>query len=240
MLQALLQSLPTKRMTTTAAASGNREIDQARNPPPPLCSARHPLCPYIFMTPLNSDPPPPPSPAPHLCALPQALSKDPSYTDALLEYAECLKWRGLYTESEFQLKKLLDSDPNLCKAWRNYGDLRLRAWDWDGALEAYSKARGVDPTDFMSCHYYCHLLYRLGRSAELKELLPEYTAMKRARSNRFNNPCGVQMYVETQLLCIVNTKWMQGVLWFIVGAAVASIAWAVPFVVSASKPCPQV
>ena len=74
-----------------------------------------------------------------------AVEGDASSPDLQRMHADLLKAQGRPSEAVWVYERLVYEQPNNFEAWNNLGNARHESGDLDGAIEAFQKARLIDP-----------------------------------------------------------------------------------------------
>ncbi|MEW6576555.1 MAG: sulfotransferase [Pseudomonadota bacterium] len=74
-----------------------------------------------------------------------AVEGDTSSPDLQRMHADLLKAQGRPSEAVWVYERLVYEQPNNFEAWNNLGNARHESGDLDGAIEAFQKARLIDP-----------------------------------------------------------------------------------------------
>lgn len=82
----------------------------------------------------------------------EAVAADPDSAIALLKLGTVLLNIGRWNEAETELRRAVEIDPACAGAWVNLGGISLARWDFEGCVEANTKAVAADP-EMVMAHY---------------------------------------------------------------------------------------
>jgi serine/threonine protein kinase/Tfp pilus assembly protein PilF len=98
----------------------------------------------------------------------RAIELNPGYATAHHWYSILLGRAGRFKEAAEEGERALELDPLSTIIKLRVANLRLSAWDWDGAEELYRNALEIDPANENTLGNYALFLARMGRPEEAR------------------------------------------------------------------------
>jgi tetratricopeptide (TPR) repeat protein len=115
------------------------------------------------------------------------LKQAPDRSDYRLSLAKIYFRAGKYAESTAQYQMLIDKNPKVADLYVRLGESRENANDVSGGIEAFKKAKELDPTNYLPVLELALLYNRAGRDEEARKTYEEVIKLQPDNVEALNN-----------------------------------------------------
>ena len=115
------------------------------------------------------------------------LKQAPDRTDYRLALAKIYFRAGKYTASAAEYQTLIDKNPKVSDLYVRLGEAKVNAKDQNGAIEAFKKAKDVDPNNYLPVLELALLYNRAGRDDDARRTYEEVIKLQPDNVEALNN-----------------------------------------------------
>jgi tetratricopeptide (TPR) repeat protein len=115
------------------------------------------------------------------------LKQSPDRSDYRLSLAKIYFRAGKYADSSAQYQMLIDKNPKVADLYVRLGESRENANDLNGAIEAFKKAKQLDPTNHLPVLELALVYNRAGRDEEARKTYEEVIKLQPDNVEALNN-----------------------------------------------------
>ena len=115
------------------------------------------------------------------------LKQAPERGDYRLSLAKVYFRAGKYADSSAQYQMLIDKNPKVAELYVRLGESRENANDVNGAIEAFKKAKEIEPTNYLPVLELALVYNRAGRDEEARKTYAEVIKLQPDNVEALNN-----------------------------------------------------
>ena len=115
------------------------------------------------------------------------IQQQPNRADYRLALAKIYFRAGKYNESSAQYQSLIDKNPKVADLYVRLGEAKSNGKDLNGAIEAFKKAREIEPTNYLPVLELALLYNRAGRDEDARKTYEEVIKLQPDNVEALNN-----------------------------------------------------